>query len=809
MDQFLADVRFALRGMRRRPGVSLLTVATLAVGIAANATLFSILDALLLRPLDFPEIGRLVRLWESSPTAEAFDRSSVAPANFLDWKEQSAGAFSKLVALEWWEANVRGREAPERAQGFFVSPEFFDVVGTLPPLGRGFLAEEGQAARRHSVVLGDDLWRRSFAADPAILGRSVPIDGEAFTVVGVAPPGFRFPEGAELWAPLALSPAGAVRDRHYLSVIGRLAPGRSLREAASLMGIVAERLEQQHPATNLSRSVVVTDLQRGYEDIGLRGVLAVWQAAAAFLLLIACVNVANLTLARASEREGELAVRLALGARRGRVVRQLLTEGMLSALAAVALSAPLAWLATRELRAHMPAEIARFVPGWQNIDVDGRLLLFSILIACACTLLFGAWPALRASRPDLAETLKDGGRSGTAGARRQLGRNLLVAAEVASALALLVGAGLAVRSATRLLSGPQGYDPDGMLTLQVTLPEARYQDPQSRRVFTREVAARLAAVPGAERVALANVLPARGSNTSRPVLVEGALPPASGEAPGADLRLVSAGFFETLGIPLLAGRGIQASDDQDALPVAVVSRSMAERFWPGQDPLGRRFRAGSADAPLLTVIGVCGDVIHHWFARRNYPTFYQPYLQAPSAYMMFAVRVQGEPEALGVGVRKAVAAVDPDQPAHDVMSMRRAISRSTIGLQYGAAVMGVFGALALLLAVSGIYGVMAYRVSLREAEYGIRMALGASSGDLLRLTLGQASRLTALGIAAGLALAFGLGRAMESAFAGAVEPDPASFLAFSATLAACSLLAAWIPARRALAADPSRLLRSQ
>lgn len=810
MTPFLADARFALRGMRKQPAQSALLVLTLAVGLAANATIFSSLDALVLRPLDFPNLPRLARLMETSPGTESFDRDNIAPANLLDWQAQAGGLFESLVALEGWDANLRGREVPERALGFKVSPRFFSALGISLPAGRGFLEEEGREGHDRRVVLGHELWQRSFGSDPGLVGQEVLVDGEAHTVVGIAPPGFRFPEAAELWAPLVLPPAGtAPRDVHTLGVFGLLAEGRSLDEAQAALAVVAQRLQEDHPVTNASRGVRVVSLQRGFEDVGLRPVLAIWQTAAVLVLLIACVNVANLVLARGAERQRELAVRLALGAQRRRLLRQLLTEGLVAALLAAAVALPLSALATREMRRHMPAEIARFVPGWSNMGLDLRTAAFTIALAVGAALLFTMVPAFRASRPRLTEALREGGRSGTAGARRQWGRNALVVAQVAGALALLVAAGLAVRSARAMLSGPQGFDPSGLLTLQVTLPDGRYREPQARRAFARSVSERLAELPGVAPVAYANVLPARGSNSSRVVRIEGEPLFDKSDPPQADARSVSIGYFSALRMPILAGRDLALADDEGAVPVAVVSRSFAERYWPGRDPLGRRFRPGAEDAPWVTVVGVCGDVIHQWFSRRNQPTYYRPYAQDPRIDIAFALRTAGDPEALATSARRAVTAVDPDQPAYDVYSMRRALALSTIGLQYVAAIMAAFGALAVALAVSGVYGVMSYRVSLRTREIGVRVALGASASDVLRLTLGQASALTGIGLVAGSGLGLAAARALETALMGAVELDPRTFAAFTAALAVAALVAAYVPARRALAVDPAQALRAE
>lgn len=810
VDRALGDARLALRGMRKRPGYAFLAVVTLAVGIAANAAIFSTLDALVLRPLPFPNVSRLVRLWETAPSADPYDRENVAPGNLEDWESQSAGVLEHLVALEWWDANIRGRDVAERVQGFRVSPRFFETLGVQPRAGRGFLAEEGEPGGDHRVVLGHDLWQRSFGGDPGIVGRTVPVDGEPHVVVGIAPPEFHFPDGAELWAPLVPPPPGTgPRDQHRLSVIGQLCAGRSLRDASAALGLVAQRLQSDHPQTNTSRGVAVEGLARGYEDVSLRSLLALWQVAAGVVLLIACVNVANLVLARGAERRRELALRFALGAQRRRIVEQLLAEGLVTAVLAVVASVPLSLWATREMREHMPAEVARFLPGWAHIGVDGRTLAFSFALGVLATLAFTLVPALRASRHGLVETLREGGRSATAGAGRQRGRNVLVVTQVAAALGLIVVGGLAVKASHALLSGPQGYDPDHLLTLQVTLPDSRYGSAETRRAFVRSAEERLRAMPGARAAAFANVLPGRPGSFSLPIQIENEPAFDRSNPPVVDSRIVSSGYFEALRLPVVAGRALSGSDDEKSRPVVVVSRSLADRYWPGRDPIGRRLRLGGDDSPWTTVVGVAGDVINQWASRRSYPTCYRPYAQAPSADVGFAVRTTEDPESLGAAARLAIAAVDPYQPASKVWSMQRSISVSTIGLQYVAVILAVFAGLALVLAVSGVYGVMSYRVSLRTLEIGVRVALGASAGDVLRLTMTQALRLTGLGLLLGSGLGLAASRQLSSILLGTVSFHAPTFAAATGLLGATALLAAYVPARRALGVDPARALRSE
>jgi putative ABC transport system permease protein len=805
----ISDARLAIRSLMKKPGTSLVLVLTLATGLAANAVIFNLLDAVVLRAFDYPHVDRLVRLWETFPRFDGIERGNVAPANLLDWREQAKGAVDHLGALEWWEPNLRGEQMTERLQGYRVTPGFFETLGVSLPRGRGFLAEEGRPGQDRRLVLGHDLWQRSFGGDGDVVGGTVTVDGEPYEVVGIAPRGFRFPDGAEAWAPLVLpAPAEASRDEHYLSVYGRLAPGRDLDDARAALAVVAMRLEHDHPDTNSERGVGLASFTLGFGDPAMPTILAIWQTAAFLVLLIACVNVANLLLARGAERRREMALRMALGAGPRRIAAQLLTEGMVLAGTAVLVALPLVTWGTRALRENMPAEIARFVPGWSGISADWRSLLFSAALAAVATVVFSAVPALRAARSDPGDALREGGRTLVGGGSGR-GRSLLVVGQVAAALALVVTAALAVRAARALVVGPQGYDPDGVLTFEVSLSESRYPDDASRRAFARDARARLGDLAGVTDVGVGSSLPGRGGYQSSPIEVEGEPLPARQEAPEVDFNHVSIGYFRALGQPVLAGRGFDERDGADGLAVAIVSRSMAERFWPGQDPLGRRFRVAEDDAPWLRVVGVAGDVIQHWATRRNSPTFYRPLLQAPRRGLAFALRTRGEPEAVADDARRALATVDADQPAFQMMSMRRSISNSTIGLQYVAGVMAALAALALVLAVSGVYGVMSYRVTQRTPEIGVRVALGASRLDVLRLVLGHAIALAAIGLALGAALAVGAGRLVSATLLGAVRFDGRVLAATTAMLLVAAVLAAWVPSWGALRLDPARVLRAE
>jgi len=811
MSQLAADVRFALRSIAKNPGVSLLMIGTLAVGLAANGIIFNVLDAMVLRPFAYPNTSRLVRLYETGPGTDSIDRENVSPANLLDWRAQAKGAVAEMIAIDEWETSLRTDGASVHVELAAVSPGFFEAIGVAPAAGRAFLPEEAQKGQDRRLILSDALWRRSFGGQPMV-GRTVTLNTEPYEVVGIAPPRFQFPNGAQGWVPLVLPAASeARRDQHGLAVLGRLADGRTAAQARAELAVAAGRIEKEHPQTNTGRGVAVASFNLGFGDPVLPDILAIWQAAAVLVMLIASVNVANLILARGAERQREMALRLALGAGRGRIVRQLLTEGVVTALAAAALSVPLVALGSRAMRDPMPAELLRYLPGWDHLGADWRTFAFTAVLAVLAAAVFSMIPARRAWAASLSDVLHDGGRGTTVGGARQRGRNALVVFQMAAALVLMATAGLAVRSARDLLRGPQGYDPDRLLTFEVRLNEHTYAEPARRLTFVRDVRERLGRLPGVTDVTTANVLPARNGNNLQGVEVEGQPLAKNADPPSVDARWVEPNYFATMRLPVLQGRGIEEADVETSQPVVVVSRSFAQKFWPGQDAIGRRFRTvdPASETPWLTVVGISGDVVHQWVMRRNWPTMYRPMRQEPRLRLAFAMRTTGDPDALMPAVGRALKDVDPDQPADDVMSMRRAIARGTIGIQYVAGIMSAFGVLALVLALSGVYGILSYRVSLRTTEIGVRMALGATRRDVLALTLGQAARLSAIGLAAGAVLAFGMARVLSSALRGAVASDPGMVALTTAALALAALVAAWVPSRRAMGIEPAMALRSE
>jgi putative ABC transport system permease protein len=801
------EARHAFRAIAKRPSICAVVIVTLALALGVNAAMFSLIDALVLRPFTMRDPDRITLLSHTRPD-DLDRRESVSPADFLDWTKQT-DVFERLAAFQWWDANLVGRDEPENVQGFYVSADFFPALGVEPSMGRGFLREEEQRGHERRVILGHGLWQRRFAGDRAIVGSGVEIDGATYEVVGIAPEGFDFPMGAQLWAPLSFDAEAASNRRlQYLTVIGRLARQRTLEDAKAQMAVVGERLEREHPDTNRGREARVYTLAEGMRDIGLGPILSMWQAAACFVLLIACANVASLLLARGAERKREMAVRLAMGASRARVVRELLIESAILAVAAVPAALLVAWASLRTMTTYMPARIARFVAGWHQVDLDGRLVAFTVLLALATAVIFGLVPAFHASRPRLAESLKEGGRSATAGAQRSRLRKVLVVGEIALALPLLVASALSVGTVHRFLYGPQGYEPDHLLTLRLVLVPGRYADPPAYGRFATAAVDRLRAIPGVQGAAVINVMPSGGNNNGRAIEIDGRPNRDPANPPVVDYRVATPDVFSVLQVPILRGRGFTSADREDTLRVAVVTQSLAQRYFPDTDAIGRRVRVGT-NGPWVTVVGISGDVIHDWFARRNYPTLYQPFLQAPSRSMAVLLRTEQDPVAAAADARAAMRALDPAQAVFDVRPMRDTLEERTLGLQYVGAIMMVFGGIALVLAVVGVYGVMAHMVTQRTHEIGVRMALGATRRHVLGLTVRQTATLTTIGVGTGVALSFALGRLIEAGLLGVMSSDARIVAGLAVLLLIAALAAGYFPARRAASIDPMIALRTE
>ena len=801
---FSRDLLYAWRAVVQRPALSGTVMLTLGVALAANATTFSLLDAIVLRPYRFPGVDRLV-IAATSANPAMLDIESVTRGDFRDWRDESK-TIKQWSAYEWWDANLSGVDVPEQVPGFKVTPGFFSTLGVDLPIGREFTNGEGEPGQDRRAVLGHALWTRRFAADPAIVGTSVRLDGEPYEIVGIAPEGFQIPLGAQLWAPMAYDAADwDDRKRPFLSVIGLLADDATLETARAEMGTIVERQRGDYPDTNATRESQVVDFTKGLADEGAGPFMGVWQAAAGLLLLIACANIANLLMARGSERSQEYAVRLALGARRVRLFLQTILEGLILSTGAVLVAVPLTYVGLGLSRSAIPASVIRFVPGWNHIALDLRLFLLTALLGTVAMLVFSMVPAVQATRAQVADALRQTGRTMTAGRNRGWLRSALATSQVALALALLFGSGLVLSVADRAVNGALGFDKSNVLVGQVVLPERAYANAETRTQFITRVIGSIEQIPAVSDASMTSNVPYGFSNTSRLFFPEG-LDLREEEAQRADYRRVSAGYFATLRIPLLAGRWFNDGDRVDSTPVAVVSAGLAAQYWPDQDPLGRRFKT-AIDGEWTTVIGVSGNVVHNWFTQRRDHTVYRPVAQDVPFEMVFALRTIGEPSALAGDLRRAIQAADPDQPVAMLTTLNDLVDERAAGLSFIANALGTVAFIALTLSVMGIYSLMAYLTGQRTQEIGVRMALGAGRWEVVRLTTAHALRITLAGTLVGAAMSFGLGRVLQTILFGLVSTNLWQLVALVVVLGVAALLAAYVPARRAARLDPMIALR--
>ncbi|MDQ3803688.1 MAG: ABC transporter permease [Acidobacteriota bacterium] len=796
------DVRYGVRALLKQPGFAAVAVLTLALGIGANSTIFSFANGVLLRPLPYENPERLVLVDETAPK-RGITSMGVSFPNFLDWRAQNQ-VFEDIAAYQAGTYTLVGGGEPEQIRGARVSSGLFEILGVSPVLGRTVHQEEDRPGNETVVVLGHGLWQGRFGADPGIVGRTISLNNRPHAVIGVMPPGFKFPEVADLWLPLALDTQRWTRTDHGLSAIARLKPGVTLEQAQAEMAAVASRIEEQNPVTNEGMSVSVTDLRAGLVG-DYRQSLLILLGVVGFVLLIACVNVANLLLARASARQKEISIRAALGASRRRIFRQLITESLVLSVVGGALGLVLALWGLRLLLAAIPVEF----PFWMKFNLDGRVVGFTAAVSLLTGAVFGAAPALQASKVDLNETLKEGGRSAAAGAGRGRLRSLLVVAEVALSLVLLVGAGLMMRSFLRLQQVNVGLDPKNVLTMTVSLPAAKYSEPERQSAFFRQLVERVGRLPGAQAAGAVSNLPLSGSRWGRSLTVEGRPVLAVGEAPVINHCVVTPGYFRALGIPLLTGRDLAETDARDAPKVTVVDARLAREYWPGESPLGKRVRFGPPESnePWHTVVGVVGEVRHERVDAATRMTVYVPYQQITVRQMTVAVRTASDPAGFAAAAREQVRALDADQPVTNLRTMEEVISRAVWQPRLHAILFGVFAAVALLLASVGIYGVMSYAVTQRTHEIGVRVALGARPRDILRLIVGRGFVLTLIGVGLGAAAALALTRVMASLLFEVSAADPATFATNVLLLTAVSLLACYIPARRATRVDPIIALR--
>jgi len=806
MQALLDDLRHATRRLRRSPGFTALAVLTVGLGVGATTAMFSAVNGVLLKPLSYPEPDRLVMI-RGATSAHPGTPGVVSYPDYRDWRHESR-SFEEVAALRTAAVTLAGPGGPERIDGARVTASFFQALRVAPALGQSFREELDRPGGESVVVLGDGLWRR-LGADPALVGRSVTLSGRPHTVIGILPRSFRPPrevERAEAFVPLALDGEGLEqRGNRSLVAIGRLRSGVSIEQARAELAQVALHLEKEHPDSNTGVGAMVESLHA--DTVGeLRRPLLVLLGAVAFLLLIACTNVANLVLPRALARRRELAIRAALGARRSRLVQELLTESLLLGVVGGAAGVALAYWGLDALVSVAPASTPRL----QDIALDGRVLGFSLALSLLTGVAFGLLPALSASRTDVHAALHESGRSPALA--RHPGARLLVVAEIALSLVLMAGAGLLLESFRRLLAVDPGFDPRNVLTLAVSLPDTGYPSPDQRASFYAELVERVRMLPGVVSAAGITPLPLGGDIATR-FTVEGRPAPAPGQKPRAEYRAVTAGYFETMRIPLRKGRTVDAGDRRGAPAVAVVNETLAAQVFPGQDPLGQRIRIGigtdDSDPLTFEVVGVVGDV--RPFGPRIVAPLevYVPQPQQSWRWMSLVVRTSGDPVSLTGALRRQVAALDSELAVYDVRPLLELLSDRLAASRFVMALLGGFALLGLALATVGVYGVVAGSVERRTGEIGLRLAVGADSGDVLRLVLGQAARLAAAGVTLGLLAAFALTRVLQSLLFGVSPTDPATFAAVAGVLAMAALLASYLPARRASRLDPAAVLREE
>jgi len=809
LETLLQDLRYALRMLRKSPGFTAVAVLTLALGIGANTAIFSVVNTVLLGHLPYKDPDRLAMIWGTN-AQRGVRETPVSPGDFVEWKQKNA-AFQDIAASSDDEVTLTGAGAPQLLIGYDFAANYFSILGVSPELGRTFNSEEDRPGATKVVVFSDKLWRHTFHADRQILGKSVTLDGKPYSVIGVMPPDFDYPPGVQVWMPIAL-PVSAASDyqRTYIRVMGRLKRGVSFARAEAQMTALGRHIDAEHPATDAGNGITVTRLRRQLAG-DIQTPLLVLLGAVGFVLLIACANVASLLLARATTRHKEIAIRVALGASRGRLLRQFFTESLLLALAGGTLGIALAWSCTNFLVSIFPNDIANLsIPRVENIPINAPVLFFALAATIFTGLAFGVVPAMQSARGEAGDVLKESGRSATPSSRSARLRRVLVVAQIALSLVLLAGAGLLIESFERVAHANLGFQPDHVLGVEVFLASNRYprNQPDKQRAFVRDVLQRMKSLPSVQSAGAVSTLPLTGFWGETNFLVEGQAPPKLGETPDADNRFVTPGYFSTMRIPLLRGRSFTDADRDGTLRVTIVDETLARRYLGGMDPVGKRLNLGTPEKPeWWQVVGEVGNVKAFGLERPDLPTLYRPYAQHPVGLIAFTIRTEGDPAALSKSAEQAVWDVDEDQPVFQAFPMSTLAAQSVALRRVSTLLLALFATLALALAAVGIYGVMAYSVAQRTHEIGVRMALGAQSTDILLLVLEQGARLVLLGVILGMFAALALTRLMASILFDVSASDPMTFLCITTLLMAVALLACYIPARRAMRVDPMVALR--
>ena len=804
MDTILQDIRFAARTLFKNGWFTLIAVVCLALGIGVNTAVFSVTNSVILRPFPYRAPHELVMV-TNVHERRGEDRWSMSFADFTDMKAQSR-SFADMAAYYERSITLTGANEAERVSAAQVTTNTFKLLGLTPLRGRTFLPEDGNAGAPRVTLLSHGLWERRFGADSSIVGTTLTLSGEPYTVIGIMQPGLNFPEVEEIWVPIRADTAPEARDVRYYDVIGRLRPGVSEEQATAEVAAIAKRLQREYPKTNENLGARVRTLHHYMLGDNVYLVIYLMQGSVAFVLLIACANVANLLLARATGRERELAVRTALGAGRGRLVRQLLTESVLLSLLGGALGVLVAMWTVQMIDSLIPKDD---LPFWMYFGIEPNALVFTIVAAVLTGLLFGVLPAMQMSRANVNEALKEGGRGTTTAARSHRLRNVLVVGEIALSLILLAGAGLMIKSFMRMAGEEPGFDTKNILTMRVSLPGTEFDSVGIRAQTYEEIVTRVAALPGVVSASYVNLIPLTDDGSRAPFIVEGK-EFERGTEPVAELRFASVDYFRTLGIQLRSGRLFTQREAIDTVPVVIVSDALARRYWPSGDALGRRLRlVGDSTAPWLTVVGVIPDMKHQIDDPRDQMSLYIPYglMQWRSASLV--IRTSADPATLAPSVRREVRNVHPVIPTFNVRTLDEARRRDMWPFRLYGAIFGLFAWIAMVLAAIGVYGVMAYGVTQRTHEIGVRMALGARQADVLRLVVRQGLLLTIVGLTIGLVGALAVTGSMQSLLYGITTTDPMTYVFISVILAGVAVVASYVPARRATRVDPMIALRTQ
>jgi putative ABC transport system permease protein len=806
MQTLWQDLRFGARMLAKAPGFTSIAVITLALGIGANTAIFSVVNALLLRPLPYTDSDKLVML---SVNDDGGKVGNTGFTTFMDWRERGR-SFEQMALIRSWGGVVKGNDGPEMVEGMRVSADYFRMLGVSPMLGRDFKLEEDRPDTRFVIILSHAFWERRFSSDPNIIGSSIALSDQNFTIVGVMPRGFEdllaanFYKPADVWAPVGydLTQPWACRDCGHLKAFARLKSGVTFDQAKAEMNAVMNGMMREHPKIYAHSGIAMIRLQERL--VGeFRRALMVLLVAVGFVLLIACANVANLLLARGNRRAKEIAIRLALGASRSRLIRQLLTESLSLALLGAGAGLLLAIWATDLLVKLSPATMLKL----QEERADGRVLCFTLLISLLTGVLFGLFPALQASKSDVQLALKESGNSSQSGRQNRL-RGLLVVVEIALAMVLLAGAGLLVRSFESILSAAPGFEQGNLLTMKVPAIGAAYRQDKQVVDFSRNLLDRVKALPGVEVAGIVSNLPFSGNYDINGFHIEAKPLQNPAEAPSAQRYGITPDYLRAMGIPLLRGRQFDEQDNANAPLVALISETTAKRNWPNEDPIGKRIRLGSVErGPLRIIVGIVGDVSHYGLDDRPEMQAYVPHAQWTDSNMTLVVRTSIEPASLAAAVRNEIRAMDAGAPVYDVITMRQLVAGSVAQRRFILAILSLFAVVALSMAAIGIYGVISYAVAQRTQEIGIRVALGAQTRDIMRLIIGQGMILAVAGILIGLGGAVGLTRLMEGLLFGVSATDPLTFAAISLLLVLVAMLACYIPARRAAKVDPMVALR--